>query len=99
MSVQAPAIEDGIAALRHGGLLDALPDVSTGRAARRSRESTIRRLLVMTDVAALAVAFMVIELLGGFRDGHLIARDSADGLRRHFGVDRLTDVYVKAMTA
>jgi ABC-2 type transport system ATP-binding protein len=31
------------------------------------------------------------------RDGHLIARDSAHGLREHFGVDRLTDVYVKAM--
>ena len=31
------------------------------------------------------------------RDGHLIARDSAAGLRDHFGVDRLQDVYVKAM--
>ncbi len=31
------------------------------------------------------------------RDGHLIARDSADGLREHFGAERLTDVYVKAM--
>jgi ABC-2 type transport system ATP-binding protein len=33
------------------------------------------------------------------RDGRLIARDSADGLREHFGVDRLTDVYVKAMAS
>src|SRR5829696_64453 len=31
------------------------------------------------------------------RDGHLVARDSADGLRAHFGVERLQDVYVKAM--
>jgi ABC-2 type transport system ATP-binding protein len=32
------------------------------------------------------------------RDGHLIARDSAHGLRRHFGAERLQDVYVKAMS-
>ena len=31
------------------------------------------------------------------RDGHLVARDSSHGLREHFGVDRLQDVYVKAM--
>jgi ABC-2 type transport system ATP-binding protein len=31
--------------------------------------------------------------------GHLIARDSAHGLREHFGVDRLEDVYVKAMAS
>jgi ABC-2 type transport system ATP-binding protein len=31
------------------------------------------------------------------RDGHLIARDNAEGLRSHFGVERLQDVYVKAM--
>ena len=31
------------------------------------------------------------------RDGHLIARDSASGLRAHFGGDRLQDVYVRAM--
>jgi ABC-2 type transport system ATP-binding protein len=33
------------------------------------------------------------------RDGRLIARDSAEGLREHFGVERLTDVYVKAMAS
>jgi ABC-2 type transport system ATP-binding protein len=33
------------------------------------------------------------------RDGHLIARDSAAGLREHFGGDRLQDVYVRAMTS
>jgi ABC-2 type transport system ATP-binding protein len=33
------------------------------------------------------------------RGGRLIARDSADGLRRHFGAARLQDVYVKAMAS
>ena len=33
------------------------------------------------------------------RDGHLIARDNAQGLRDHFEVDRLQDVYVKAMAS
>jgi ABC-2 type transport system ATP-binding protein len=33
------------------------------------------------------------------RGGHLIARDTADGLREHFSVDRLQDVYVKAMAS
>jgi ABC-2 type transport system ATP-binding protein len=31
------------------------------------------------------------------RDGHLIARDDAQGLRDHFGGERLQDVYVNAM--
>jgi ABC-2 type transport system ATP-binding protein len=33
------------------------------------------------------------------RGGRLIARDSAEGLREHFGVGRLQDVYVKAMAS
>jgi ABC-2 type transport system ATP-binding protein len=37
------------------------------------------------------------EEIALIRDGHLIARDSANGLREHFGVSRLQDVYVKAM--
>jgi ABC-2 type transport system ATP-binding protein len=37
------------------------------------------------------------EEIALIRDGRLIARDSADGLREHFGVTRLQDVYVKAM--
>jgi ABC-2 type transport system ATP-binding protein len=39
------------------------------------------------------------EEIALIRDGRLIARDSADGLREHFGVERLTDVYVKAMAS
>jgi ABC-2 type transport system ATP-binding protein len=37
------------------------------------------------------------EEIALIRDGHLIARDSAEGLRDHFGVESLADVYVKAM--
>jgi ABC-2 type transport system ATP-binding protein len=37
------------------------------------------------------------EEIGLIRDGRLIARDTAEGLRDHFEVDRLTEVYVKAM--
>ena len=39
------------------------------------------------------------EEIALIRAGHLIARDSADGLREHFGVNRLQDVYVKAMAS
>jgi ABC-2 type transport system ATP-binding protein len=38
------------------------------------------------------------EEIALIRGGHLIARDSAEGLREHFGVGRLQDVYVKAMS-
>jgi ABC-2 type transport system ATP-binding protein len=37
------------------------------------------------------------EEIALIRGGRLIARDSAQGLRDHFGVDRLQDVYLKAM--
>jgi ABC-2 type transport system ATP-binding protein len=37
------------------------------------------------------------EEIALIRDGHLIARDSASALRKHFDVERLQDVYVKAM--
>ena len=37
------------------------------------------------------------EEIALIRDGRLLARDSADGLRELFGVERLQDVYVKAM--
>jgi len=39
------------------------------------------------------------EEIALIRGGHLIARNSAEGLREHFGVTRLTDVYVKAMAS
>ncbi len=37
------------------------------------------------------------EEIALIRGGRLIARDTADGLREHYGVDTLADVYVKAM--
>jgi ABC-2 type transport system ATP-binding protein len=37
------------------------------------------------------------EEIALIRDGRLLARDSAEGLRRHYDVGRLADVYVKAM--
>ena len=37
------------------------------------------------------------EEIALIRSGRLLARDSADGLRRHYDVGRLADVYVKAM--
>jgi ABC-2 type transport system ATP-binding protein len=37
------------------------------------------------------------EEIALIRHGRLLARDSAEGLREHYGVDRLSDVYVKAM--
>jgi ABC-2 type transport system ATP-binding protein len=37
------------------------------------------------------------EEIALIRGGHLIARDSSDGLRAHYGADSLADVYVKAM--
>jgi ABC-2 type transport system ATP-binding protein len=37
------------------------------------------------------------EEIALIRHGRLLARDSAEGLREHYGVNRLSDVYVKAM--
>jgi ABC-2 type transport system ATP-binding protein len=37
------------------------------------------------------------EEIALIRGGHLIARDSSEGLRRHYGAGSLADVYVKAM--
>ena len=47
----------------------------------------------------LEEAEQLCEEIALIRDGRLLARDSADGLRDHFGVDRLQDVYLKAMAS
>jgi ABC-2 type transport system ATP-binding protein len=47
----------------------------------------------------LEEAEQLCEEIGLIQGGRLIARDTAQGLRDHFGVDRLHDVYVKAMEA
>jgi ABC-2 type transport system ATP-binding protein len=38
------------------------------------------------------------EEIALIRGGHLIARDSAEGLRAHYEADSLADVYLKAMS-
>jgi ABC-2 type transport system ATP-binding protein len=38
------------------------------------------------------------EEIALIRGGHLIARDSSEGLRRHYDAESLADVYLKAMT-
>jgi ABC-2 type transport system ATP-binding protein len=47
----------------------------------------------------LEEAEQLCEEIALIRDGRLLARDSADGLRDRFGVDRLQDVYLKAMAS
>jgi ABC-2 type transport system ATP-binding protein len=39
------------------------------------------------------------EEIALIRGGHMIARDSAEGLRRHYEADSLADVYLKAMAS
>jgi ABC-2 type transport system ATP-binding protein len=45
----------------------------------------------------LEEAEQLCEEIALIRGGHMIARDSADGLRRHYEADSLADVYLKAM--
>src|SRR4051812_18425354 len=62
----------------------------------------IRRLhgegtTILLTTHYLEEAEQLCEEIGLIQGGRLIARDSAQGLRDRFGVDRLHDVYVKAM--
>ena len=64
--------------------------------------SYIRRLhsegtTILLTTHYLEEAEELCEEIALIRGGRLIGRDSAEGLRRHYGVDRLADVYVKAM--
>jgi ABC-2 type transport system ATP-binding protein len=64
----------------------------------------IRRLhsegtTILLTTHYLEEAEALCEEIALIRGGRLIARDTAEGLRDHFGVDRLTDIYVKAMEA
>jgi ABC-2 type transport system ATP-binding protein len=64
--------------------------------------SYIRRLhaegtTILLTTHYLEEAETLCEEIGLIRGGRLIARDSSDGLREHYGADSLADVYVKAM--
>ena len=64
--------------------------------------SYIRRLhaegtTILLTTHYLEEAEALCEEIALIRGGRLIARDSADGLREHYGGDTLADVYVKAM--
>ena len=64
----------------------------------------IRRLhaegtTILLTTHYLEEAETLCEEIALIRGGRLIARDSADGLREHFGAARLQDVYVKAMAS
>ena len=64
--------------------------------------SYIRRLhaegtTILLTTHYLEEAEALCEEIGLIRGGRLIARDSSDGLREHYGAGSLADVYVKAM--
>jgi ABC-2 type transport system ATP-binding protein len=65
--------------------------------------SYIRRLhsegtTILLTTHYLEEAEHLCEEIALIRGGHLIARDSAHGLREHYGAASLADVYVKAMS-
>jgi ABC-2 type transport system ATP-binding protein len=65
--------------------------------------SYIRRLhsegtTILLTTHYLEEAESLCEEIALIRGGHLIARDSAHGLRQHYGAESLADVYVKAMS-
>jgi exopolysaccharide biosynthesis polyprenyl glycosylphosphotransferase len=74
ISAQAETLGEAVLAGSPVSLSDSLGQNATETASRRvTREATVRRLLVVTDVAALTLAFLVIEAVGGFRGGQTIS--------------------------
>jgi ABC-2 type transport system ATP-binding protein len=66
---------------------------------RYIRELHAEGTTILLTTHYLEEAEELCEEIALIRGGHLIARDSAEALREHFGVNRLTDVYVKAMAS
>jgi len=66
---------------------------------RYIRELHAEGTTILLTTHYLEEAEELCEEIALIRAGHLIARNSAEGLREHFGVTRLTDVYVKAMAS
>ena len=69
---------------------------------RQELWATIRKLhadgtTILLTTHYLEEAEALCEEIALIRGGRLIARDSADGLRAHYGADTLEGVYVKAM--
>jgi ABC-2 type transport system ATP-binding protein len=69
---------------------------------RQELWATIRKLhadgtTILLTTHYLEEAEALCEEIALIRGGRLIARDSAAGLRDHYGVDTLEGVYVKAM--
>lgn len=80
LSVHTGELADAGVASAQRRLADALQRPGADRAPRKySREAKVRRALVLTDAVALAVAFAVIELSGGFHGGQTssVLRDLA----------------------
>jgi ABC-2 type transport system ATP-binding protein len=71
---------------------------------RQELWTTIRKLHAEGTTIVLTTHYLeeaeaLCEEIALIRGGRLIARDSADALRRHYGADTLEGVYVKAMAS
>ena len=109
--VQAPKLSGGqrrrlllARALMHRPRLVILDEPTAGVDFELRQElwATIRRLhadgtTILLTTHYLEEAEALCEEIALIRDGRLIARDSAGGLREHYGAESLAGVYVKAM--
>ncbi len=109
--VQAPKLSGGqrrrlllARALMHRPRLVILDEPTAGVDFELRQElwATIRRLhsdgtTILLTTHYLEEAEALCEEIGLIRDGRLIARDTSEGLREHYGAESLAGVYLKAM--